>query len=73
MIQWIFTLLVLYLLYKLIFDFILPVSRASAQMRNKINEMNSGQHQNGNEQPGNVPKQPARPAKEDYIDFEEIK
>ena len=42
-------------------------------MRSKINEMNRGQHQNGNEQAGNVPKQPARPAKEDYIDFEEIK
>ena len=72
MIEWIFTVLVLYLLYKLIFDFILPVSKASAQMRNKINEMNNRQQQNANQQqPDREAK--SRPPKEDYIDFEEIK
>jgi len=72
MIEWIFTVLVLYLLYKLIFDFILPVSRASAQMRNKMNEMSNKQQDNTNQQqPDREAK--ARPAKEDYIDFEEIK
>jgi len=57
MIEWIFTVLVLYLLYKLIFDFILPVSRASAQMRNKMNEMSNKQQDNTNQQ------QPDREAK----------
>jgi len=72
MIEWIFTVLVLYLLYKLIFDFILPVSRASAQMRNKMNEMSNRQQDNTNQQqPDREAK--ARPPKEDYIDFEEIK
>ena len=72
MIEWIFTVLVLYLLYKLIFDFILPVSRASAQMRNKMNEMSNKQQDNTNQQqPDREAK--ARPPKEDYIDFEEIK
>ena len=72
MIEWIFTVLVLYLLYKLIFDFILPVSKASAQMRNKINEMNNRQQDNTNQQQPAREAQ-ARPPKEDYIDFEEIK
>ena len=72
MIEWIFTVLVLYLLYKLIFDFILPVSKVSTQMRNKINEMNNRQQQNTNEQQPN-PESKSRPPKEDYIDFEEIK
>ena len=72
MIEWIFTVLVLYLLYKLIFDFILPVSRASAQMRNKMNEMSNRQQDNTNQQQPD-PEAKTRPAKEDYIDFEEIK
>ena len=73
MIEWIFTVLVLYLLYKLIFDFILPISKASARVRSKINEMHGTQQQNNNYQNSNTQKQPARPPKEDYIDFEEIK
>ena len=73
MIKWIFTLLVLYLLYKLIFDFILPVSKASGHMRDKINEMNSGRPSYDNDQHSNPPKQTERPPKEDYIDFEEVK
>ena len=69
MLEWIVTLVILYLLYKLIFDFILPVSKASARMRSKINEMNDQQN---SQQYTNTPKR-ARPPKEDYIDFEEIK
>ena len=72
MIEWIFTVLILYLLYKLIFDFILPVSKVSAQMRNKINEMNNKQQQNTDQQLPNRESK-SRPSKEDYIDFEEIK
>jgi hypothetical protein len=71
MIEWIFTLLVLYLLYKLIFDFILPVARASAQVRSKINEMHKQQPDFN--QRANTSKEAPRPPKEDYIDFEEIK
>lgn len=73
MIEWIFILLVLYLLYKLIFDFILPVSRASAQMRSKINEMNKQPHQDSNQHTNTSKPAGPRPPKEDYIDFEEIK
>jgi len=73
MIKWLFTFLVVYLLYKLIFDFIIPVSRASAQMRNKINQMQQQQQQ---QQSANYQKSSdihVRPPAEDYIDFEEIK
>lgn len=77
MIEWLFTFLVFYLLYKLIFDFIIPVSKASVQVRNKVNEMNSqqqqqfnsNQHYSGTQQTTSKPTPPT----DDYIDFEEIK
>ena len=72
MIGWLFTFLVVYLLYKLIFDFILPVSKASSQMHNKIKEMHQQQQDNLNNQKSSQTSHP-RPSTEDYIDFEEIK
>ena len=67
-IEWIFTFIVLYFLYRLVFDFIVPVYRASSQIRTKVNEMNQQYTQT---------QKPAEnhntPANEDYIDFEEIK
>jgi hypothetical protein len=80
MIEWIFAILVFYLLYKLIFDFIVPVSRASSQIRSRVNEMNSqySQQKNRQQQPYPQAQKPVektniRPATDDYIDFEEIK
>ena len=81
MIEWIFTLLVLYLLYKLIFDFIVPVTRVSSQIRSKVNEMNRQQyhqqqyHQQQRTSQNQRPdgKVNVRPSTEDYIDFEEVK
>lgn len=76
MIEWLFTCLVLYLLYKLIFDFIVPVTKASAQVRSHINEMNKQQKQqqfNANKTFTKQPEQPKRSSKDDYIDFEEVK
>ena len=70
--EWLFTFLVLYLLYKLIFDFIVPVSRASSHIRSKVNEMHQQQQQQYNNQPANN-KTHVQPPAEDYIDFEEIK
>ena len=43
MIEWLITFLVFYFLYKLIFDFILPVSRASSQIKNRMNQMHQQQ------------------------------
>ncbi len=78
MIEWIFTFLVVYLLYKLIFDFIIPVSKASSEIRNKVNQMHRQQQQQyrSAQQTTSEKKQTAstvRPPSEDYIDFEEIK
>ena len=74
-IEWIFTFIVVYFLYRLVFDFIVPVYRASSQIRTKVNEMN--QQYTQTQKPAENHNTPAntkvRPANEDYIDFEEIK
>jgi len=78
----IFELLVLYLVYKLIFDFIIPVYRTTKQVNKKMGEMQSKMNDQFNQQSAgsggqsqaNTPtEKAARPAKEDYIEFEEVK
>lgn len=77
MLKALFELFVLYLVYKLIFDFIIPMYTATKQasqkmseMQNKMNDHFSRQQQ----QPGaGTTEKPAKPAREDYIDFEEVK
>ena len=80
MIEWIFTFLVVYLLYKLIFDFIIPVSKVSSQMRNKVNQMHQQQAQQRQRPNSSSSYQnrdnsaaTAKPLSDDYIDFEEVK
>ena len=77
MIEWLFTFLIVYLLYKLIFDFIIPVSRASSQVRSKLNQMHQQQQQATSAQRNSSAQRSSntdiRPPAEDYIDFEEIK
>ncbi len=73
MIEWLFTFLLLYFLYKLIFDFIIPVSKASAQVRSKVNQMNQQQQQQQYTRQQSTDKTHTRPPSDDYIDFEEIK
>ena len=75
MIEWLFVFLIFYLLYKLIFDFILPVSRASSQIKNRMNQMNQQQQNNYNSSQTNTPSQQtkSRPPADEYIDYEEIK
>lgn len=79
MLKALFELFVLYLAYKLIFDFIVPVYQTSKQVKQKVNEMqrtmNEHMKQQQNTQANATPSQPASPTKrnEDYIDFEEVK
>ena len=77
MLKLIFELFIFYLLYKLIFEFIIPVYRTSKQMSQKMNEMHQKmQQQQGYYQPTEKPKSAERPIadnKDDYIDYEEIK
>jgi hypothetical protein len=76
-IEWLFTFLVLYLLYKLVFNFIVPVYKTSSEIRNKFDEMNQQQQQYRQQKPPSPsPEQQqskSKPPAEDYIDFEEIK
>jgi hypothetical protein len=70
MLKFLFELFLLYLLYKLVFDFIIPVYRVSRQMREHVarrqEEFNADQ---------NREKKTTQVSKErtDYIEFEEIK
>lgn len=81
MIDVIATILVLYLLYKLVFDFIVPVSKTTAKFRNHVNEVRRQQEQmRPQQQQNNGPKTKPAPNKTsttttdgEYIDFEEVK
>ena len=74
-----FELFVLYLVYKLIFDFIIPLYQASVQVKKKMGEMQEKMNETLKQQQkassfSTSPKEnPARPGKEDYIEFEELK
>ena len=74
-----FTCFIIYLLYKLVFGLILPVSKAASQVKGKMNEFNRMQQEQMRQQaaPPPIPKPrpaPKAPSKEDdYIDFEEVK
>ena len=71
--------IVIYLIYKILFDFILPVSHAGKQMRQQFKDMNEHmrqQQQNNYQQPNHQQNtSPKKSEKEegDYIDFEEVK
>ncbi len=71
----------LYVVYKLVFDIIIPVFRASRQMHRQFHGMNERMQQQANPQqddftnrpnPGKSTR-PSKPSPGDYIDFEEIK
>ncbi len=66
-----------YLLYKFIFELVIPIFRTTRQVRKKMNEF----QQNMNKQAENNPTShesaakptASKPKSDDYIDFEEIK
>jgi hypothetical protein len=76
----IFLLFLAYVIYKLVFDFILPLHRASKAMNEKIKGFNKTMQEpvsndftntNTQSQQQSTPKKEIR--KSDYIDFEEVK
>lgn len=78
MIRIIVELLALYLLYKLIFDFIIPVYRTTKQVNRKMSEMQSRMNEQMQQQQNKSHSEPpkektSQPSREDYIEFEEIK
>ena len=72
-----FVIFIFYLLYKLVFDFIVPVSKTTTQFKSKMQDMHKMQQDFTKQQKGNnnqAPPSPKAPSHEsDYIDFEEVK
>jgi Sec-independent protein translocase protein TatA len=73
-----FELFLLYLAYKLIFDFIIPVYKASKKMKGQMHNMQQSmrEHQKRQSQQTNTPpptQNVEKAAEKDYIDFEEVK
>jgi hypothetical protein len=66
-------LLLLYLLYKFIFNFIIPVYQASVKVKKQFHDIQSKMNEHMNPPPP-PPKSNSNPAvQEEYIDYEEIK
>ncbi len=68
-------LVVIYILYKIIFDFIIPLYNSTKQVKSKMAEMQERMKQQQRQQAASQP--PVKPvtkaAAEDYIDYEEVK
>ncbi len=73
-----FLVIVFYLLYRFVFNFLLPVVRTTRQVRQQFRNMQGGMGEQSQPQPQEAPRPTERhsstkgPA-EDYIDFEEVK
>lgn len=67
-------LFLIYLLYKFIFDFIIPIYESSKKIKKQFGEMQEKMDNDiQNYQSHSSPSQPAPKKEGDYIDFEEIK
>ena len=70
--------LLIYILYKLIFDFIIPIYQTTKKVKSQFGEMHNKMQEQMNafnqkqNSPSQKPKQ-EEVKKEDYIDYEEIK
>ena len=74
-----FELFLLYLVYKLIFEFIIPVYQTTKQVKQKVGEMQNKMNEHMKQQQQGsqfnaASKEPQhKPGKEDYIEYEEVK
>ena len=68
-----FELFVLYLLYKLIFKFIIPVYQITRVMKQKMSEMNQNMQSKADTQDAPYTTEKRKDVGGDYIDYEEIK
>ena len=85
LLELIFAGLMIYLLYRLVFGLILPVSRAASQMKGKMADFQRAQQEAmqqqhyqqqappPNQRPQVKPTPTTKPSKDDYLDFEEVK
>jgi len=76
-----FELFLLYLLYKLVFDFIIPVYNASKKMKEQVNQVQQKMREQQNRQPvkeetfvnNRANSATSKGSARDYIEFEEVK
>ncbi len=78
LIRVLFELFILYLVYKLIFDFIIPVYKTTKQVKQKVGEMQSRMDDHMKQQQTNShadasKNNASKHSREDYIEFEEVK
>jgi sortase (surface protein transpeptidase) len=77
MIKLIFYGILIYILYKLVFEFIIPVSKATGQIKSKIKEAQEQQRRFHEQQQQAEAQQQFQqktpPTDTEYIDFEEIR
>ena len=68
-------LFLIYILYKLIFEFIIPVYQTTKKVKKQFGEMHEKMQDQMKTQQNNyqAPDQPKPAPKEDYIEYEEIK
>ena len=78
MLRYLFYAFLIYLGYRLVFHFIIPIYKTTRQVKKQFREMHSRMQDNMGQQPPY--QQPVTPATEnknqqagDYIDFEELK
>ena len=78
MLRYLFFAFLIYLAYRLVFHFIVPIYKTTRQVKKQFREMHSQMQENMSQQ--QPYQQPATPATEnknqqagDYIDFEELK
>ena len=68
-----------YLVFRLVFNFIIPIYKTTKKVRRTFREMNEqmNRQHNGNtphqKQPGTEPQATKKSSSGDYIDFEEVK
>ncbi len=68
-----FLAIVLYLLYRFVFNFLVPVVRTTKHVRQQFRNMQEGAMPGQQPQPERKEQHAAKPPMGDYIDFEEIK
>lgn len=80
MVKYIFWTIVIYFLIRFIFNFVIPVFRATRQMRSQVKDFQSRMQDEQQKQQSfqnnagtTAPKEKSKVTSEEYIDFEEIK
>ena len=70
-------LVVIYILYKVIFDFVIPIYKTTKQVKTKMNDIHSRMQEQQRTQSTPPAQEPVKKStaisKDDYIDYEEVK